>query len=229
MRISIITPFPEIIEGALSASILGRAEKNGIVEYNIIDLREFGEGTHKKLDDHPFSGGPGMVMMAGPIFEAFEKEIYDSEQKKRVILPTPVGVKYDQKMASELSKEKELVFICGHYKGVDERVIETLVTDEISIGDYVLTGGEIPTLAIIDSVVRLLEGAISDPESAKTDSFSHPLLDVPHYTRPASFRGMEVPEILLSGDHKKIEKWKHELRLKRTKERRADLLTGNKG
>ena len=229
MKISIITPFPEIIEGSLSASILGRAEKNGIVEYNIIDLREYGEGTHKKLDDHPFSGGPGMVMMAGPIFEAFEKEISDSEPKKRVILPTPVGVKYDQKMASELSEEKELVFICGHYKGVDERVIETLVTDEISIGDYVLTGGEIPTLAIIDSVVRLLKGAISDPESAETDSFSHPLLDVPHYTRPANFRGMEVPEILLSGDHKKIEKWKHELRLKRTKERRADLLTENKG
>ncbi len=229
MKISIITPFPEIIEGALSASILGRAEKNGIVEYNIIDLREFGEGTHKKLDDHPFSGGPGMVMMAGPIFEAFEKEISDSETTKRVILPTPVGVKYDQKMASELSKEKELVFICGHYKGVDERVIESLVTDEISIGDYVVTGGEIPTLAIIDSVVRLLKGAISDPESAETDSFAHPLLDVPHYTRPANFRGMEVPEILLSGDHKKIEKWKHELRLKRTKERRADLLTENKG
>ena len=229
MKISIITPFPEIIEGALSASILGRAEKNGIVEYNIINLREFGEGTHKKLDDYPFSGGPGMVMMAGPIFEAFEKEISDSETTKRVILPTPVGVKYDQKMASELSKEKELVFICGHYKGVDERVIDSLVTDEISIGDYVVTGGEIPTLAIIDSVVRLLKGAIGDPESAETDSFSHSLLDVPHYTRPANFRGMEVPEILLSGDHKKIEDWKNELRLKRTKERRADLLSENKG
>ena len=229
MKISIITPFPEIIEGALSASILGRAEKNGIVEYNIINLRKFGEGTHKKLDDHPFSGGPGMVMMAGPIFAAFEKELSDSETTKRVILPTPVGVKYDQKMASELSKEKELVFICGHYKGVDERVIDSLVTDEISIGDYVVTGGEIPTLAIIDSVVRLIEGAISDPKSAETDSFSHPLWDVPHYTRPANFRGMEVPEILLSGDHKKIEDWKNEIRLKRTKERRADLLTENKG
>ncbi|MCH7954505.1 MAG: tRNA (guanosine(37)-N1)-methyltransferase TrmD [Candidatus Marinimicrobia bacterium] len=228
MKISIITPFPEIIEGALSASILGRAEKNGIVEYNIVNLREFGEGTHKKLDDHPFSGGPGMVMMAGPIFEAFEKYISDNDTAKRVILPTPVGVKYDQKMAVELSKEKELAFICGHYKGVDERVIDSLVTDEISIGDYVVTGGEIPALAIIDSVVRLLEGAISDPESAETDSFSHPLLDVPHYTRPANFRGMEVPEILLSGDHKKIEIWKNELRLKRTKERRADLLTEKK-
>lgn len=229
MKISIITPFPEIIEGALSASILGRAVKNGIVEYNIINLREYGEGPHKKLDDHPFSGGPGMVMMAGPIFEAFEKELSDSETEKRVILPTPVGVKYDQKLAEELSKEKELVFICGHYKGVDERVVDSLVTDEISIGDYVLTGGEIPSLAIIDSIVRLLEGAISDPESAETDSFSHPLLDVPHYTRPANFRGMEVPEILLSGDHKKIEIWENELRLKRTKERRADILTENKG
>ena len=229
MKISIITPFPEIIEGALSASILGRAVKNGIVEYNIINLREYGEGPHKKLDDHPFSGGPGMVMMAGPIFEAFEKELPDSDTEKRVILPTPVGVKFDQKLAEELSKEKELVFICGHYKGVDERVVDSLVTDEISIGDYVLTGGEIPSLAIIDSVVRLLEGAISDPESAETDSFSHQLLDVPHYTRPANFRGMEVPEILLSGDHKKIEIWKNELRLKRTKERRADILTENKG
>ena len=228
MQINVIKPFPEIIEGALSASILGRAVKNGIVEYNIINLREYGEGPHKKLDDHPFSGGPGMVMMAGPIFEAFEKEFSDSDTEKRVILPTPVGVKYDQKLAGELSKEKELVFICGHYKGVDERVIDSLVTDEISIGDYVLTGGEIPALAIIDSVVRLLDGAISDPESAETDSFSHPLLDVPHYTRPANFRGMEVPEILLSGDHKKIEVWKNELRLKRTKERRADILTENK-
>ena len=228
MKINIITPFPEIIEGALSTSILGRAEKNSIVEYNIINLREFGEGPHKKLDDHPFSGGPGMVMMAGPIFKAFEKELPDVDTTIRVILPTPVGVKYDQKMADELSREKELVFICGHYKGVDERVIDSLVTDEISIGDYVLTGGEIPTLAIIDSVVRLLEGAIGDPESAETDSFSHPLLDAPHYTRPANFRGMEVPEILLSGDHKKIEDWKNELRLKRTKERRSDILTENK-
>ena len=229
MKISIITPFPEIIEGALSASILGRAVKNGIVEYNIINLREYGEGPHKKLDDHPFSGGPGMVMMAGPIFEAFEKELSDSDTEKRVILPTPVGVKYDQKLAEELSKEKELVFICGHYKGVDERVVDSLVTDEISIGDYVLTGGEIPSLAIIDSIVRIHEEGMSDPESSETDFVDDTLLDVHHSTRPANFRGMEVPEILLSGDHKKIEIWKNELRLKRTKERRADILTENKG
>ena len=228
MKITVLTPFPEVIEGVLSASILGRAKENGIVEYKVINLREYGEGPHKKLDDYPFSGGPGMVMMPGPIFEAFENELFDSDPKKRVILPTPVGVQFDQKLANALSSENELVFICGHYKGVDERVVESLVTDEISIGDYVLTGGEIPALAIIDSIVRWLEGAMSDPESARTDSFSHPLLDAPHYTRPANFRGLQVPEILLSGDHEKIRIWKEELRLKRTKERRADLLTNDK-
>ena len=228
MKITIITPFPEILSGPLSASILGRAAANAIVEYNVIDLREFGNGPHKKIDDYPFSGGPGMVMLAEPIFEAFESEFSGGGESPKVILPSPSGVKLHQELSNELSKEKELVFICGHYKGIDERVVESLVTDEISIGDYVLSGGEIPALVIIDSIVRLLEGAINDPESAETDSFSHPLLDVPHYTRPASFRGMEVPEILLSGDHEKIRRWKDEMRLRRTKERRSDLLRGDK-
>ncbi len=228
MKITIITPFPEILSGPLTASILGRAAVNGIVEYNVIDLREFGHGPHKKIDDYPFSGGPGMVMLAEPIFEAFESEFSGVSENLKVILPSPSGVKLHQKLSIELSKEKELVFICGHYKGIDERVVESLVTDEISIGDYVLSGGEIPALVIIDSVVRLLKGAINDPESAETDSFSHPLLDVPHYTRPANFRGMEVPEILLSGDHEKIRRWKEDMRLQRTKERRSDLLRGDK-
>ena len=228
MKITIITPFPEILSGPLSTSILGRAGSNGIVEYNVIDLREFGKGPHKKIDDYPFSGGPGMVMLAEPIFEAFESEFSGVSANLKVILPSPSGVKLDQELSKELSKEKELVFICGHYKGVDERVVESVVTDEISIGDYVLSGGEIPTLVIIDSIVRLLDGAINDPESAETDSFSHPLLDVPHYTRPANFRGMEVPEILLSGDHEKIRRWKDDMRLQRTRERRSDLLRGDK-
>ena len=228
MKITIITPFPEILSGPLAASILGRAAANGIVEYNVIDLREFGNGPHKKIDDYPFSGGPGMVMLAEPIFEAFESEFSGVSENLKVILPSPSGVKLHQKISKELSKEKELVFICGHYKGIDERVVESLVTDEISIGDYVLSGGEIPALVIIDSIVRLLKGAINDPESAETDSFSHPLLDVPHYTRPANFRGMEVPEILLSGDHEKIRRWKDDMRLQRTKERRSDLLRGDK-
>lgn len=224
MRISFITPFPEILEGALSASILGRAETNNIVKYNIINLRDFGEGPHKKVDDYPFSGGPGMVLTPGPIFNAFEDTFGESPEGLRVILPSPSGKQFTQNTANELSEEKEIVFICGHYKGVDERVIDSLVTDEISIGDYVLSGGEIPSLAICDSIVRLLEGALNDPESAATDSFTHPLLDVPHYTRPSNFRGMEVPEILLSGDHEKIRSWKAEQRLKRTQERRSDLL-----
>lgn len=224
MRISFITPFPEILEGALSASILGRAETNNIVKYNIINLRDFGEGPHKKVDDYPFSGGPGMVLTPGPIFNAFEDSFGKNPEGLRVILPSPSGKQFTQNTANELSEEKEIVFICGHYKGVDERVVDSLVTDEISIGDYVLSGGEIPSLAICDSIVRLLEGAINDPESAATDSFTHPLLDEPHYTRPSNFRGMEVPEILLSGDHEKIRSWKAEQRLKRTQERRSDLL-----
>ena len=224
MRISFITPFPEILEGALSASILGRAETNNIVKYNIINLRDFGEGPHKKVDDYPFSGGPGMVLTPGPIFKAFEDSFGEKPEGLRVILPSPSGKQFTQNTANELSKEKEIVFICGHYKGVDERVVDSLVSDEISIGDYVLSGGEIPSLAICDSIVRLLEGAINDPESAATDSFTHPLLDEPHYTRPSNFRGMEVPEILLSGDHEKIRSWKAEQRLRRTQERRSDLL-----
>ena len=224
MRISFITPFPEILEGALSASILGRAETNNIVKYNIINLRDFGEGPHKKVDDYPFSGGPGMVLTPGPIFNAFEDSFGEYPEGLRVILPSPSGKQFTQNIANELSKENEIVFICGHYKGVDERVVDSLVSDEISIGDYVLSGGEIPSLAICDSIVRLLEGAINDPESAATDSFTHPLLDEPHYTRPSIFRGMEVPEILLSGDHEKIRSWKAEQRLKRTQERRSDLL-----
>ena len=224
MRISFITPFPEILEGALSASILGRAETNNIVKYNIINLRDFGEGPHKKVDDYPFSGGPGMVLTPGPIFNAFEDSFGENPERLRVILPSPSGKQFTQNMANELSQEKEIVFICGHYKGVDERVVDSLVSDEISIGDYVLSGGEIPSLAICDSIVRLLEGAINDPESAETDSFTHPLLDEPHYTRPSNFRGMEVPEILLSGNHEKIRSWKAEQRLKRTQERRSDLL-----
>ena len=224
MHISFITPFPEILEGALSASILGRAESNNIVKYNIINLREFGEGPHKKVDDYPFSGGPGMILTPGPIFNAFEASFGENPEGLRVILPSPSGKQFTQDIANELTKEKEIVFICGHYKGVDERVVDSLVTDEISIGDYVLSGGEIPSLVISDSIVRLLKGAINDPESAETDSFTHPLLDEPHYTRPSNFRGMEVPEILLSGDHEKIRLWKAEQRLKRTQERRSDLL-----
>ncbi|MCH8927127.1 MAG: tRNA (guanosine(37)-N1)-methyltransferase TrmD [Candidatus Marinimicrobia bacterium] len=224
MRITFITPFPEILKGALSASILGRAETNDIVKYNIINLREFGDGPHKKVDDYPFSGGPGMVLTPGPIFKAFEDSFGENPEGLRVILPSPSGRQFTQQMAKELTEESEIVFICGHYKGVDERVIDSLVTDEISIGDYVLSGGEIPSLAISDSIVRLLDGALNDPESAETDSFTHPLLDQPHYTRPSNFRGMEVPEVLLSGDHEKIRSWKAEQRLKRTEERRSDLL-----
>ena len=224
MRITFITPFPDILEGALSASILGRAETNGIVKYNIINLREFGDGPHKKVDDYPFSGGPGMVLTPGPIFRAFEKTFGESPKGLRVILPSPSGRQFTQQIAKNLTNEKEIVFICGQYKGVDERVVDALVTDEISIGDYVLSGGEIPSLVISDSIVRLLKGVLNDPESAETDSFTHPLLDEPHYTRPSNFRGMEVPEILLSGDHEKIRSWKKEQRLIRTAERRSDLM-----
>ena len=168
-----------------------------------------------------------MILMPGPIFEAFRSVYPEPPADLKVILPSPAGRVYDQSVAAEFTEIKEAVIICGHYKGVDQRVRDSLVTDEISIGDYVLTGGEIPALIIMDSVVRLLEGAIGDPESAEQDSFSHPLLDGPHYTRPAEFEGMSVPEVLVSGNHAKIDEWRHEQRLKITTERRADLLPEN--
>ncbi len=230
MRIDIITAFPEIIEAPIHTSIPGQAEKKAGVEYHIHDLRDFTTDKHRQIDDTPYGGGPGMILKPEPLFRAVEyvQQTCDDHDQCEVIFPTPQGNPYHQEMAQELSQISHLIFVCGHYKGIDERVREKLITREISLGDFVLSGGEIPALAIVDSIVRLLPGVLQDPESAASDSFSDEFLDGPHYTRPAEFRGMCVPEILLSGHHENIEQWRRQRRKERTQDRRKDLIAKRK-
>ncbi len=225
MQVFIVTPFPEFLNIYLNSSILGRAKKKKIVEYNIIDLKDFGKGRHNQIDDHPFGGGPGMIMLAEPFFNALEKikKIYNGKKKLKIILPSPKGKILSQSISKKLSNFDGLVFFCVHYKGVDERVIDKLVNYELSIGDYVVTGGELPSLIIIDSIVRLIPGVIGDQESANLDSFSHDLLDHPHYSRPRNFKGMKVPDVLMSGNHANIESWRMKQREITTKNNRPDL------
>ena len=220
MKVYIITPFPEIISSVLGESMLAKAEEREKVEYHILNLFEFLENKNDRIDDYPFGGGNGMIIKPGPVFNAFES-INDAG---RVVFPTPDGELLNHELVKDLSKEKSLVFICGHYKGIDQRIRDSIVTDEISIGDFVLTGGELPTLIILDSVVRLIKGVLNKYESASSDSFYDNLLDGPHYTRPQDFRGMKVPDILISGNHKKINDWFLKERLKKTKKKRKDLL-----
>jgi len=219
MRIDILTIFPEIFL-PLDVSIVKRAKEKGLVEIKIWNLRDFTKDKHRKVDDEPYGGGKGMVLKCEPIFNAVEK-IKEENKEGKVILTTPQGVLYNQEIAKKLSKEKGLIIICGHYEGVDERV-SSICDYEISIGDYILTGGELPAMVITDSIVRLIPGVL--PEEAPVyDSFFDYLFDWPCYTRPAVFRGMKVPDVLLSGNHKKIEEWRKEKAIERTKERRPDL------
>lgn len=222
MRINILTLFPEMFSGVLSSSILGKAQEKGIVQFEVNNFRDFSESKHGTVDDTPYGGGGGMVLKPEPLFRAVEAVA--GEKKPRVILMCPQGVPYNQKLAEELALEEHLVFICGHYEGYDERIREHLVTDEISIGDYVLTGGELAAMVVIDSVVRLQPGALGNQTSAVEDSFSTGLLEYPHYTRPAEYRGWRVPDVLLSGHHANIVKWRLKESLRRTCERRPDLL-----
>lgn len=225
MRIDILTLFPEMFHGVLQSSILKKAQEKQLVEYHLTNFRDYSTNKHQTVDDYPYGGGAGMVLKPQPIFSAVEAVKNETKSKKsRVILMCPQGERYTQKKAEELSKEEHLIFICGHYEGYDERIREYLVTDEISIGDYVLTGGELGAMVVIDSVTRLLEGALGNEESAVCDSFSTGLLEHPHYTRPADFLGMKVPDVLLSGNHQKIAEWRRKESLKRTKKRRSDLL-----
>ena len=224
MRIDILTLFPEMFESPLSHSILKRAQEKGIVQIVSTNIRDFATDSYKKVDDKPYGGGPGMVMMPEPVFDCFEHVQKLHPEKGRIILLTPQGKKFDQKMASELSKEKRLILISGRYEGFDERIRIGLNAEQISIGDFVLSGGELAAMVIIDTVVRFLEGALGDEDSPKDDSFSNGLLEYPQYTRPEVFRDMKVPDILLSGNHKKIDQWRREEALKRTKKWRPDLL-----
>ncbi len=224
MQIDILTLFPEIIDGALNSSILKRAHEKEQFDYNLINFRDFSKNKHKKVDDYPYGGGAGMVLTAQPIFDAIEFAKNKTPSTPRVILMCPQGERFTQKKAEEFAKEEHLIIICGHYEGYDERIREALVTDEISIGDYVLTSGEIGALVVVDSVVRLLPNVLGNVESAKEDSFSTGLLEHPHYTRPAEYKGMKVPEVLLQGNHAEIDLWRMKQSLKRTYKRRPDLL-----
>lgn len=208
--------------GVFGSSILKKAQEKQAVSLAVSDIREFSTNKHKQVDDYPYGGGAGMVLKPEPMFQAVES--ITEGRKPRIILMCPQGERFTQKKAEELAKEEELVFLCGHYEGYDERIRQYLVTDEISVGDFVLTGGELPAMTVIDAVVRLLPGVLGQEDSHIHDSFSTGLLEHPHYTRPADFRGMKVPDVLMSGNHANIEKWREQQALKRTFERRPDLL-----
>lgn len=221
-----MTLFPEMFESPLAHSIIRRAQESNAVEIVLSNIRDFAADNYRKVDDKPYGGGPGMVMMCQPVFDCYETVKAQSTDKPRVIMMTPQGRKFDQQMARELSREKRLMLIAGRYEGFDERIREGLDAEQVSIGDYVLTGGELPAMVIIDAVVRLLEGVLGDDASALDESFSDGLLEYPQYTRPEVYRDMRVPEILLSGDHGKIAQWRKDKSLERTKKWRPDLIDG---
>lgn len=221
-RIDVITVFPDLIAGAVNYGVIKRAQEKGLLTIKVHNLRDFARDKHKTVDDYCYGGGAGMLMKPEPLFEAVES--LNPSKDTKIILLSPQGVVFNQEIAVKLSLLERMILICGRYKGVDERVRQYLITDEISIGDYVLSGGEIPALVIIDAVSRLIPGVIGNYESAQDDSFQSGILDCPHYTRPAEYRGMRVPEVLLSGDPVKIKKWERQQALKLTFERRPDLL-----
>lgn len=226
MKIDVLSLFPEMFQGVFGSSILKKAQENNHASYEVHNFREYSDHKHQSVDDYPYGGGAGMVLKAQPIFDAVEtlRESNKTSKPPRVILMCPQGERLTQKKSEELATEEHLIFICGHYEGYDERIREHLVTDEISIGDYVLTGGELGAMVVIDSVVRLLPGVLGNQESHMKDSFSTGLLEHPQYTRPADFRGYKVPDVLLSGNHANIEEWREQEALKRTLTRRSDLL-----
>ena len=221
MKFHILTLFPEMVQQGLATSILGRAAEKDLISIDAVNIRDYTQDKHGKVDDYTYGGGAGMLMQAQPVYDAYR--VVAGDRKVRCVYLTPQGAPFTQKKARELSGEEELVLLCGHYEGIDERALESIVTDYVSIGDYVLTGGELPAMVVIDSVSRLVPGVLNNDESAQTESFSDGLLEYPQYTRPANYKGMEVPEVLLSGHHGNIEKWRHEKSLERTKKYRPDL------
>ena len=225
MQIDVFTIFPGIFEGPLRESLLGRAIGDGLVQVRVHDIRDFVAGAHRQVDDESFGGGPGMVMKPEPVFAAVESL---GEGPKRTLLLSPAGRRLDQALVRELSEESRLVLICGRYEGVDERIVTGLPAEEVSIGDYVLAGGEVAALVLIEAVTRLVQGVIGNEESHERDSFEDGLLDHPHYTRPRVFRGMPVPDVLLSGNHAEIERWRRTAALDKTRRIRPDLLEGGR-
>lgn len=223
MRIDILTLFPEMFENVLGNSILRIAKEKALVQYNLFNIREYADNK-RCVDDRPYGGGPGMVMKPEPIFNTIETIEKQTDTRSRKILLTPQGCRFSQPIAKELAKEPYLMFICGHYEGFDERIRIGLDITEISIGDYVLSGGEIPAMVVIDAVVRLIPGVLGDHDSTASESFSDDLLEYPQYTRPSEFRGMKVPEVLMSGNHQKIKEWQREHAIKMTAEKRPDIL-----
>ena len=227
MRFDIMTLFPELVNTVLGESIIGRAQKSGAIEIKCHNIRDYSEDKHRRVDDTPYGGGKGMLMMAPPIYNCYEhvmSEKEDPEVKTHVIFMSPSGALFNQKKAEELASYEHIVVLCGHYEGVDRRIIDEIVDEEISIGDYVLTGGEIPACILVDCVSRLVDGVLSDPECYQNESISSGYLEYPQYTRPYEFHGVKVPDVLISGHHENIDKWRKEQSLKLTQERRPDLL-----
>ncbi|MDE7246490.1 MAG: tRNA (guanosine(37)-N1)-methyltransferase TrmD [Lachnospiraceae bacterium] len=225
MNFHILTLFPEMVMQGLNTSIIGRAAERGYISIEAVNIRDYTLDKHGKVDDYTYGGGAGMLMQAQPVYDAWRSVVDRSGQGQasRVIYVTPQGKTFHQEMAQEMAKESDLIFLCGHYEGIDERVLEEIVTDEVSIGDYVLTGGELPAMVMIDAIARLVPGVLHNGESAQTESFENGLLEYPQYSRPEIWHGKRVPEILLSGDHAKVKAWRQEQSLLRTKERRPDL------
>lgn len=224
MNYHVLTLFPEMIEQGLNTSIIGRAMEAGLISLQTLNIRDYTDNKHGRVDDYPYGGGAGMVMQAQPVYAACQAVRKSIESEPRVIYMSPQGQVFTQKMAEELARENDLVFLCGHYEGIDERVLEEVVTDYVSIGDYVLTGGELPAMVMIDAISRFLPGVLNNEESAACESFQDNLLEHPHYSRPAVWHEKEVPSVLLSGHHANIEKWRREQSIRRTLERRPDLL-----
>jgi tRNA (guanine37-N1)-methyltransferase len=224
MKIFIISPFPETINILIENNIANQGIKKNLLNVNIINLRNFAKDNYKKIDDEPYGGGSGMVMMCQPLFDAIDHCIALCDRRPQIIFPSPRGEKLNHDISSKLSKEKSLIFICGHYKGIDERVIEKYVDLEISIGDYIVSNGELSSMIIFDSIARLVPGVLNDINSAMTDSFVDDLLDAPYFTRPNEIDGLKVPEVLLSGNHEAIKKWRNDKKIEITKDRRPDLL-----
>ena len=224
MRFHILTLFPEMVMQGLNTSIIGNAVEQNLIEINVINIRDFTKDRHKKVDDYPYGGGAGMVMQAQPIYDAWKSIVAQVGYEPRCVYLTPQGQVFAQGMAKEYAREEDLIFLCGHYEGVDERVLEEIVTDYVSIGDYVLTGGELPAMVMVDAISRMVPGVLTNDESGSTESFEGNLLEYPQYSRPEEWMGKKVPSILLSGDHKKVDEWRREQAILRTIERRPDLL-----